>query len=192
MQKRAKDVTDLDALLDTHPEDLLILDIETTGFGRNNEILQVAIMEAENGTVLFDSYVKPQWTKDWYNTQKVNGITPVMVHNAPSICDIMPTIRSIVSGKVICAYNMAFDQGFMPDNLYKAHDVVCLMRTYQKVFALPKVVNLQLASGREDKQTHSAADDCDFARSVLFNILTKNLENENLAADTLKKLGGGT
>ena len=51
---------------------ILVFDTETTGLGATvNEILQITILDG-NGSILFDSYIKPKAKKSWPSAQIIN------------------------------------------------------------------------------------------------------------------------
>lgn len=93
----------------------IVLDVETTGLSsERDELLQISILDAADGSVLFNSYIKPVVAKEWPEAMAVNGITPEMVANAPEMMDLIPTINHIIkNAKKIIAYNLSFDVGFL-------------------------------------------------------------------------------
>lgn len=97
-----------------NPSGIVCFDTETTGiYTYNNEILQVSFVDGE-GNVLLNSLVKPVNRKQWPDAQKINGISPKMVKDAPTLADLAPAIRGILaSAKVLVAYNMDFDVSFL-------------------------------------------------------------------------------
>ena len=85
---------------------LIAYDTETTGTGNTDELLQIAIID-ENCSVLFSSYVKPYFKKEWPGAEKVNHISPEMVQNAPYPHEIAPKVRDIMlSADKILGYNI--------------------------------------------------------------------------------------
>lgn len=92
----------------------IVIDTETTGFSPSaDELLQVAIIDGE-GNTLFNSYLRPEKVNSWPEAQRVNGITPEMVKDAPTIRDVLPEIQRIVSGaNAIVGYNVGFDYSFL-------------------------------------------------------------------------------
>ena len=93
----------------------IVIDIETTGLNPNeDEILQVSIINT-SGETLYNSYIKPIFTSDWKDAQRVNHISPEMVADAPNIYDEIPKINSILrNAKTIIGYNhQYFDIPFL-------------------------------------------------------------------------------
>lgn len=92
----------------------IVLDTETTGLNAaEDELLQVSIIDNE-GTVLFDSYIRPTQHTEWAEAERVNHITPEMVADAPTIAEVMPEINDILKRyDKIVGYNVRFDADFL-------------------------------------------------------------------------------
>ncbi len=92
---------------------IIVLDTETTGFNPDiDELLQVSIINDREDT-LFNSYIKPK-AKEWSDAQRVNGITPERVLDAPAIEDVRCTISIYTAAAdVIIGYNGDFDLDFL-------------------------------------------------------------------------------
>lgn len=95
----------------------IVLDTETTGLNAaEDELLQVSIIDNE-GTVLFDSYIRPTQHTEWAEAERVNHITPEMVDNSPTIEEVMPEINNILKRyDKIVGYNVRFDADFLKHN----------------------------------------------------------------------------
>ena len=97
-------------LLKLKDSDILVFDLETTGVGVNTaEILQIAITDG-SGSMLFSSYVRPQ-SRQWKMAERINGITPEMVKDAPRFSEIRKEVQGLFNrAKLIAGYNSkAFD-----------------------------------------------------------------------------------
>lgn len=93
---------------------VIVIDTETTGFRPGvDELLQVSIID-DTGKTLFDSYIRPERAESWPEAQKVNGIAPETVRNAPTIAQALPRIQEIIDGaQVIVGYNVNFDYSML-------------------------------------------------------------------------------
>lgn len=102
----------LEALKSRHKA--VVIDAETTGLDiRWDEILQLSIISID-GDVLFDSYFKPVAAESWEEAELVNGISPMMVENAPDLAEKIAEINEILYfSDVIIGYNIDFDSGFL-------------------------------------------------------------------------------
>ena len=93
----------------THSQ-FAVFDCETTGFGKNDRIVEIAVvlMSGKNLEVVdeFDTLVNPQ--RDVGKTQ-IHGITAGMVSAAPTIEEILPSIEKLITGSVLVAHNLPFD-----------------------------------------------------------------------------------
>jgi DNA polymerase III epsilon subunit-like protein len=113
----------------------VVVDFETTGLNpRLEEITQIAIINHE-GRTLMNTLVKPQRPIQ-LGAQKVTGITPDKVKDAPSFRDVYVDVLNAIDDKTVLAYNAPFDEQVL-DTTCNAHDVVtpaslweCVMRAY--------------------------------------------------------------
>lgn len=109
--------------------DTVYLDLETTGLESTDEVLEIAIVDDSGGTLLH-SFVKPQQRKRWPKAEKIHGITPQKVKDAPSLDDLAEQIADILRDKQLVIYNAKFDSRFL-DNLHEyAAEVYCCMERY--------------------------------------------------------------
>lgn len=94
----------------------IVIDTETTGLNPEmDELLQVSIIDSD-GNALFNSYFKP-CVGSWGAAECVNGITPEMVQNAPTISEKIAEINEIVTkADEIIGYNICFDVNFLKNS----------------------------------------------------------------------------
>lgn len=93
---------------------IIVFDVETTGINPEvDEILQLSIIDScEN--VLFNSYLKPYFIKQWPEAQAVHGIAPDDIVHAPHPHEVADLVRSIFDDADIhIAYNGLFDKQFL-------------------------------------------------------------------------------
>lgn len=85
---------------------LICLDIETTGVNPcSSEALQISIIDGE-GTCLFNEYIKPKYATSWEGAERVNGISPAMVADKPTIDFYKTTLEKIINNASgIIGYN---------------------------------------------------------------------------------------
>ena len=91
------------------PEKVLFFDLELTGFYDRDEILSITIVDA-TGKLIMDTLVKPVHTKKWKRTEKIHGITPDMVEDAPTLSELTPAIKEIfAAAENLIAYGVSTD-----------------------------------------------------------------------------------
>lgn len=97
------------------------VDVETTGFGRLDRIIEVAVvvMECSSGDHIaeFDTLVNP--LRDIGATE-VHGITATMVEAAPTFNEVAGALLEYLDGNVLVAHNLPFDQRFLEREFERA------------------------------------------------------------------------
>jgi len=90
-------------------ERVLFFDLELTGVYDHDEIISISITDA-TGKIIMDTLVKPAHKKKWRNTEKIHGITPAMVQDAPLLDELIPEIKEIfANADNIIAYGVSTD-----------------------------------------------------------------------------------
>jgi len=153
-------------------EKYAILDTETTGLGKNDEIIEISILGLD-GTVLLDTYVKPSIpvSKGAYDVHKIENST---LENAPSWPEVWPQVEVVLKGKRLIAYNAKFDVRMIQQSC-KNHNIeepflryLCMMELVMEWKGFrPKLEHF--ASGTQE---HRALADC---KIILEDIILKNL-----------------
>lgn len=114
--------------------DTYFLDTETTGLLSryslgDDEILEVAIVDC-HGRPVINTLVKPSIRRSWPDAQKIHGISPADVADAPTLEELLPEIRKIARGNEVVIYNAGFDLQFFPQDLFANSKVECAMLAY--------------------------------------------------------------
>jgi len=90
-------------------ERVLFFDLELTGVFERDEILSISMINGRGETV-FDSLVRPVRNKRWRRTEKIHGITPEMVKDAPTLAELTPRLAAILdSADRLVAYGTSTD-----------------------------------------------------------------------------------
>lgn len=160
----------------------IVLDTETTGLNAaEDELLQVSIIDNE-GTVLFDSYIRPTQHTEWAEAERVNHITPEMVADAPTIAEVMPEINDILKRyDKIVGYNVKFDADFLKNNGAEFADntnFVDSMKIFSLYFSddnkrckLTEAADYFCYDWSEHKEAHNSLGDC-YATLYVYKKLT--------------------
>lgn len=132
------DSTEWDKMLNN--ENLIVLDTETTGFTKKDEILQLTILNG-NRKELFNQYFKPNHTKIWENAEKCNHISPKFVADKPSLLSQKENIESLLKkADLIIGYNTGFDIKMLEQNgikVPKNKKYIDIMIPYAEIKGVP-------------------------------------------------------
>ncbi|MGD0078523.1 MAG: 3'-5' exonuclease [Sedimentisphaerales bacterium] len=90
-------------------ERFVILDTETTGIGRNDEIIQIGIIDLD-GNNLLNQNIRPQKRKTIpRDATNVHGLTMAELINCPVFSELKDVMKQAIGHKDIIAYNAEFD-----------------------------------------------------------------------------------
>ena len=90
-------------------ERVLFFDLELTGVYNHDEILSISIVDG-TGRIIMDTLVKPAHKRKWKQTEKIHGITPAMVEDAPMLDALIPRLKELFdAADVIIAYGISTD-----------------------------------------------------------------------------------
>jgi DNA polymerase III epsilon subunit-like protein len=100
----------LNKLLSIPKDRVMAIDTETTGLDpKKDEILSLSIVDG-NGSVVFDSLIKPDHRKRWPNATEINGITWKDVKDKPILLDYKDELSKLASKcELVVGYNIKFD-----------------------------------------------------------------------------------
>ena len=88
---------------------VLFFDLELTGIYDHDEILSISIVDA-TGKIVMDTLIRPTHNKRWKRTEKIHGITPDMVVDAPTLAEVTPKVKEIFSeADNLIAYGVSTD-----------------------------------------------------------------------------------
>ena len=163
--------------------DPIFLDTETTGFGQNDVVIEIGIVDSE-GKVLFESLFKPS-SPIQSASSLIHGITDEMVINALGWKDAWSEIENVLKGHIIGMYNADFDlrlmkqthQRYWLDWNIEDKQTFCVMKLFaafygdwnprRNGFRLHKLENAGRMSGIALPNSHRAADDAKLTAALM-------------------------
>ena len=107
-------------------------DTETTGLSaaKGDEIVEIAIIDDE-GKTLLESFVRPLKKTSWPEAEKIHGISPEMVKDAPTLPELVSLLIGHFQDKCVVIYNASYDMAFMPPVVRNAPaSVDCAMQRF--------------------------------------------------------------
>lgn len=94
----------------------VILDTETTGLDDEAQVVELSIIDAFTGDVLFNSLVKPTMSIP-QDAIDIHGITNDLVKNAPNFSDVYSEVFDLIYPKNLLVYNASFDSRLIIQSL---------------------------------------------------------------------------
>lgn len=155
--------------------DFVVLDTETNGTGGQTEVIEVGVVAAD-GTVLFESLIKPRVAQMNPFAQRIHGISLAELRDAPHLPEVLCELTQAVGDRLVLAWNASFDEGMMIRSCRTwaleppAWRFACAMRTYAmavrrrgrggyKCKLDTAIANEGVADVVADLQAHRAASD---------------------------------
>lgn len=152
-------------------DNFIILDTETTGMTKNDEVIELALVDMQ-GNVLYESTYNPMVIiNPWASA--VHGMSNSDLDNSPCFADEWDTIKSIVGDKKLLGHNLSFDRRLVAQTLDRygidpAEAYSLFSGYYDSMYIAKKHIvaksyaleNLAHMVGISRPETHRAADDC--------------------------------
>ena len=107
--------TDNLRLSDGFPDKMVILDCETTGGrAKYHRIIEIGLVVIENGRLIetWQSFINPETIIPTF-IQKLTGIKPNMLNNAPIFSEIADILHEKLENRTLVAHNARFDYSFL-------------------------------------------------------------------------------
>ncbi len=120
-----------------HELDALVLDTETTGGAFYDEIIDLAVVKAKTGEIVFNQLFKPCQTVNPH-AFRVHGIRDMELQSASGIIQFSNELEKILHNRIIIAYNSAFDSRLL-EQTFNRYDLktpnmtfFCAMAAYKQ------------------------------------------------------------
>ena len=160
--------------------DYVCFDLETTGFGKNAEIIEIGAIKVRDGVTVdkFSEFVKPTNRISGAVTA-LTGISQEDVENARNISEVLPDFLEFIGNDILLGHNIAsFDIPIVRRNIaveMKAvfePEYIDTMYLAKSVNGVPdhKLQTMLDHYGITNARAHRAFEDCE-ATSKLFNAL---------------------
>jgi len=161
-------------------DDFVVLDTETTGLGRRDEVIEIGVVDG-SGTTLLETLVWPKSGRVPEGAAHVHGLTLAELDGAPNWPTVLPQLEALLRGRRVLAWNAPFDERMLRQSSWLwglRHDLPafeCAMRAY----ALARGVaggrrRLALAASEagvlRGAQRHRSADDARLTLAVLASL----------------------
>ncbi|HYH05210.1 MAG TPA: PolC-type DNA polymerase III, partial [Bacillota bacterium] len=156
----------------------VVFDIETTGFNPwKEDLLEIGAVKIKNGTVVdeFKTLIRPN-KEISEEIQKLTGITPEMVKDAPPPEGILEQFAQFIEGSVLVAHNARFDVGFIKGKYHQYFernfnpvflDTLGLARALWPNFKNYRLNTVAKELGIKLENHHRAVDDALCAAGIL-------------------------
>ncbi len=174
--------------MDNPFQDLLFLDVETTGllFHPNARIVEISlsIWTKEGHRTRFTSLIDPQEPIPVHYTE-IHGIDDEMVRNAPTFSEFWKERGTLFQNKTIVAHNLSFDMGMLNREILRQEqiplgnpgiDTVPVLRKLLPMEKSHKLRNLAVSLGVVQQRIHRAEEDVKALEQVLSIALQLPLE----------------
>ncbi|MFT5433772.1 MAG: DNA polymerase III epsilon subunit family exonuclease [Myxococcota bacterium] len=171
--------------------DLAVVDVETTGLdSATDRVIEVGIIHMRAGEVIesWGRLVDPK-AQIPEEVVALTGISQSDVDGQPTFEELADEIHSRLVGKVLVAYNLAFDEGFIRNELERTGrslpetpklDPLVFARELQKDSGSKKLAKVAERFGIELSEAHRAVNDAEVAGKVLYkfrDLLPPRLED---------------
>jgi DNA polymerase III epsilon subunit-like protein len=123
-------------------DNALILDTETTGLGEDDEIVEIAIVDAAE-TLEFSALIKPSKSIP-EGAAAVHGISDAMVERAPAAASLWPVVAGVIRDCHLLAYNSSFDAQMLEQTFGNVayREWTCLMNMWMHYHGLTRWARL--------------------------------------------------
>lgn len=173
-----------------------VLDLETTGHGSEDDILQVGLVIVSDELEIIDtfsSFVRPNIPIPAFITQ-LTGIDDTVVAKAPELNEVLVKLIPLLDDAVLVAHNVGFDAGFLNQALDRSGYHTFAGRRLDTIELLrilyPTITTYQLGAVSElfgiAHDQHHRADSDAMATALLFIETVKKLRKMPLL--TLQRL----
>lgn len=158
-------------------DDFVVVDTETTGLGRGDEVIELGVVAAD-GRTLLQTLVYPRSGAVPSGATHIHGLTLDDLEGAPTWPQVLPELRELLAGRRVLAWNAPFDERMLQQSsrLWRVGHGLPAFECAMRAYALARGI----ASGRsklaraaaeqgllDGPQRHRSADDARLTLEVL-------------------------
>lgn len=163
-------------------QDFAVLDTETTGLGRRDEIIEVGVVDAA-GATLVHTLVWPRSGSVPQGATRVHGLTIDDLAGAPTWPEVLEELRDALRGRRVLAWNAPFDERMVQQSsrVWRVRPGLPAFECAMRAYALARGVRggrskLATAAAEEGvaagAQRHRSVDDARLTLAVLASLAT--------------------
>jgi DNA polymerase-3 subunit epsilon len=158
-----------------------VIDTETTGFGKSDRILEIAIVLVEDKEIVqeWETLINPE--RDISNSE-IHGVTASQVSLAPVFADLVADITSLINDKILVAHNIAFDKRFLEMEFERAKTKAEFGSGFCTLQATGTKLDIACKKfGILNDSAHRALSDARATAQLMINLLESGTSNVNLS-----------
>lgn len=147
-----------------------VVDVETSGFGKTDRILEIGVVLLQNSKVVdeFETIINPLRN---VNNADIHGLNATSLSLAPTFDEIKNELSKLLDGRILVAHNLPFDQRMLKQEFIRFTDDfdfgsgICTLKLTGM-----KLNQAALKFGINLVNAHSAIDDARATAEILKNL----------------------
>jgi DNA polymerase-3 subunit epsilon len=151
-----------------YPQGYAVVDVETTGLGRDDRIVSAAVYQLDARGEVQDHWYSPVNPQRDPGPVWIHGLTGAMLADAPLFPEIVPDLAERLAGRVLVAHNAVFDWSMLAREFARARSTapveqrlctIVLSKELRLPLANHKLESLAAHYGVVQRRAHHALDD---------------------------------
>lgn len=151
-----------------YPEGYAVVDVETTGLGRDDRIVSAAVYRLDARGEVQDHWYSPVNPLRDPGPVWIHGLTSAMLDDAPLFPEIAGQLAERLAGRVLVAHNAVFDWSMLAREYARAQSAapvdqrlctIVLAKELRLPLANHKLESLAAHYGVQQRRAHHALDD---------------------------------
>jgi DNA polymerase-3 subunit epsilon len=151
-----------------YPEGYAVVDVETTGLGRDDRIVSAAVYQLNSYGEVQDHWYSPVNPQRDPGPVWIHGLTSAMLADAPLFPEIAGQLAERLAGRVLVAHNAVFDWSMLAREYARAQSAapvehrlctIVLSKELRLPLANHKLESLAAHYGVVQRRAHHALDD---------------------------------